>query len=40
MEILKQLGALVEQATSDQHQEPPLELYGKILTIVHTRVDM
>lgn len=40
MEILKQLGSLVEQATGDQHQEPPLELYGKILTIVHTRVDM
>ena len=40
MEIVKQLGSLVEQATSDAHQETPLQLYSKILTIVQSRADM
>ena len=40
MEIVKQLGTLVEQATSDSHEEAPVQLYGKILTVVQSRVDM
>ena len=40
MELVKQLGSLVEQATSDSHQDTPLQLYSKILTIIQTRVDM
>ena len=40
MEIVKQLGTLVEQATNDSHEQSPLQLYGKILTIVQSRVDM
>jgi hypothetical protein len=40
MEILKKLGTLIEQATSDSHNEPPVELYAKILTIIQSRVDM
>lgn len=40
MEILKQLGTLVEEATNDSHEQAPLHLYDKILTIVHSRVDM
>ena len=40
MEIVKQLGSMIEQATSDSHQETPVQLYSKILTIIQTRVDM
>ena len=40
MEIVKQLGVLVEQATNDSHKESPVELYSKILTVVQSRVDM
>ena len=40
MEIVKQLGSQIEQATSDAHQETPLQLYSKILTMVQSRADM
>ena len=40
MEITKQLGSLIEQATNDSHNESPLALYSKILTIINSRVDM
>lgn len=40
MEVIKQLGALVEQATSDTHEEPPMELYQKILQLIRIRADM
>lgn len=40
MELTKQLGALVEQATSDSHIDPPVHLYEKILAVINSRVDM
>lgn len=40
MEITKQLGTLIEQATSDSHIEPPVALYEKILALINSRVDM
>lgn len=40
MEITKQLGVLVEQATSDSHTETPVHLYEKILDVINSRVDM
>lgn len=40
MEITKQLGTLVEQATSDSHTDTPINLYEKILDLINSRVDM
>ena len=40
MEITKQLGTYVEEATNDCHTEVPLHLYQKILGIINSRVDM
>ena len=40
MDLLKQLGVLVEQATSDSNQEAPVPVYDKVLGIIQSRVDM
>lgn len=40
MELLKQLGTLIEQATNDANTEPPVTHYERILDIINSRVDM
>ena len=40
MEMLKQLGVLIEQATNDANQEPPVAQYERILDLINSRVDM
>lgn len=40
MEMTKQLGTLVEEATSDSHTQPPLAIYDKVLALINSRVDM
>jgi hypothetical protein len=40
MEILKQLGSLIELATNDANPEPPVAQYERILDIINSRVDM
>ena len=38
--MLKQLGVLIEQATNDANQEPPVAQYERILDLINSRVDM
>ncbi len=38
--MTKQLGTLVEEATSDSHTQPPLAIYDKVLALINSRVDM
>lgn len=40
MDLLKQLGVLVEQATADANPEPPVLTYEKVLEVIQKRVDM
>ena len=40
MENIRQLNALVDQATSESISESPNDLFNKILNNVNSRVDM
>ncbi len=40
MEKIKQLNTLIDQACSDTHKEPPLNLYSDILNMIESRVDL
>jgi hypothetical protein len=35
MELIKQLGNLVEQATSDVNNDPPIQIYEQIMDIIN-----
>lgn len=40
MDLLKELGKLIEQATSDANPTAPIQTYEKILALINSRVDM